>query len=689
MNVRAAFDLALDPRDRGRRLRGAFLRPPIAVLRTSLATEVPDVVAAAEAAALAGHWVVGGLAYEAGGVWDASQRTHSGGELARFEVFEGDPEEWPDTPAPADPDWFPAGRFRTPGAPGTVPSVPGPDGVDTPGTPGMAPVSVPDSALTSWDTRNRPWCPGPASTIEAVQAHIAAGDCYQVNLTSRFRTVVAGDFDLYAWFRALSGRQPGGYAVFLRGAGVASVSPELFFHAHPDGRLVTQPMKGTADAATPPERLRENPKDRAENLMIVDLLRNDLGRVCRPGTVRVNALFELIELPTVWQLVSTVTGVRRPGAGLSDTFAALFPCGSVTGAPKIRAMQLIAELEGRPRGWYCGALGVILPGGEAIFNVPIRTVERRGNYLEYGVGSGIVADSRPSAELAEWRAKARFLGGEPFAALETLLLVEGAHPRTEDPSTPRQARGEPSSGTVQSCYPRLDDHLRRLARADAELGLGVDLTEARRVLEQVRDEIPGRARDDGAGMGRGSTADNGGGTSQAGTTDNGSGAGRAAMAIPPDHTWRVRLTARAGDVRVTVAPVGGFPVPIPLALANEPLDVAALRPVIAHKTTWRSHYDALRDRRPEGAFDVICHTPEGLVTEATLGNLAFRLGGRWVTPPASLGLLPGVEREARLSGGTLIEAEIRLEDLTRVSGIAFLNAVRGWVPAVLLHPHDG
>ena len=566
----AAFDLALDPRDRRARLRGAFLAPPIAVLRARTLTEVLQVVTAAETAAAAGRWVVGGLAYEAADAWEPSQRTHPAAtEFARFEVYDATPGEWPDADAPADPAWFPAGNF-------------------SPGT--------------------------PAEAIAAVQRHIAAGDCYQVNLTDRYRTAVAEDFDLYAWFRALTTRQPGGYAVFLRGAGVASVSPELFFHARPDGRLVTQPMKGTAAAATPPERLRESPKDRAENLMIVDLLRNDLGRVCRPGTVRVEALFELLELPTVWQLVSTVSGVRRPGTGLAEVFGALVPCGSVTGAPKIRTRQLIAELEGQSRGWYCGALGVIRPGGEAIFTGPIRTVEQRGSTLEYGVGSGIVADSEPAADRAEWRAKARFLGGEPVAALETLLLVDGT-------------------------YPHLAAHLRRLLRTDAELGLGIDLGQVTDVLERARTE-PG--------------------------------------------TWRVRLTARAGSVQARATLPGEFPTPLPLALADRPLDVARLRPVIAHKTTWRSHYDALRDRRPAGAFDVICHTPDGLLTEATLGNLAFHLDGCWVTPPASLGLLPGVEREAWLADGTLIEAPVRIGDLPRVREVAFLNAVRGWHPAVLV-----
>jgi len=573
--VHAAFDLALDPRDRtGPRLHGAFLAPPQRVLRAEGLDEVPAVVAAAEAAAAAGDWVVGGLAYEAGGAWDCAQRTRPGaGELAHFEVFAGEPESWPEAAAPPALDWFPSGGF---------------------------------GRLT------------PAGAIAAVQAAITAGDCYQVNLTTRVAAEAAGvaDGDLYPRFRALARAQPGGYAVLLRGAGVASVSPELFFQSHPDGRLVTQPMKGTAGAASPPEQLRENPKERAENLMIVDLLRNDLGRVCVPGSVRVDALFDLLALPTLWQLVSTVSGRARPGTTLADVFGALFPCGSVTGAPKIRAMEVIAGLEQDTRGWYCGALGVIRPGGAAVFNVPIRTVQAAGERLVCGVGSGIVADSDPAAELAEWWAKTRFLGGGPFAALESLRLVAGE-------------------------YPRLAGHLERLASTDAALGLGVDLAAAADLLQRVRSEHPGGDR-------------------------------------------RVRLVAGGDALAVSVADLPVTPVPLPLAIAAEPLDVAGYRPVVVHKTTWRAHYDRLRRLAPRGAFDVICHTPQGVVTEATAGNLAFRLDGRWVTPPAGAVLLPGVERAAALADGTLVEADVRLADLARADGFAYLNAVRGWCPAILL-----
>ena len=568
--VRAAFDVPLDPRDRdGRRLRGAFLAAPIAVHSATNVDAVADVVAAAEAAAADGHWVVGGLTYEAGSAWDPAQVTHATTrEIARFEVFDGEPSAWPTSaPAPAV-DWFPAGGF---------------------------------GSLT------------PAEAITAVQRHIAAGDCYQVNLTSRMTTPARGD--LYDRFATLADAQPGGYAVFLRGAGVASVSPELFFHSLPDGRLVTQPMKGTAPP-TGAEDLRNSPKDRAENLMIVDLLRNDLARVCQPGTVAVDALFELVRLPTLWQLVSTVSGRRRHGVGLVDVFAALFPCGSVTGAPKIRAMSVIRDLETRPRGWYCGSLGVLRPGGEAIFNVAIRTVEEHDGWTTCGIGSGIVADSEPAAELAEWRTKTRFLGGRPLAALETMLVEDGR-------------------------FPHLERHLHRLAHTDADLGLGIDVAAARDRLAQVAAEFPSGRR-------------------------------------------RVRLTARDEGLSVEVSAMMETPLPVRLAIAREPLDVEALHPVIAHKTTWRAHYDRLRHLAPHGAFDVICHTPDGVVTETTLGNLALELDGRWVTPSAAAGLLPGVERAHWLASGRLVEAEVTLADLDRATGFALLNGVRGWLPAVLM-----
>lgn len=261
------------------------------------------------------------------------------------------------------------------------------------------------------------------AAVAAVKAHIRAGDVYQINLTAPVRFGLGGD--ALALFAALRRGQRVAYGAFVRleGAAVASVSPELFFRVDPaaGGRAVTaRPMKGTAprglDAAHDRRleaALRASPKDRAENLMIVDLLRNDLARVAEVGSVCVPALFEAERYETVTQMTSTVTADLRPAVGLEACFRALFPCGSVTGAPKLRAMEIIRGLEAGPRGVYCGAIGHAAPGagglGEAAFNVAIRTAVVADGRGRYDVGSGIVWDSDPGAELAECLLKGRVL----------------------------------------------------------------------------------------------------------------------------------------------------------------------------------------------------------------------------------------------------------------------------------------
>ncbi len=566
----AAFDFPADPPSRSVRLRGCFTGSP-AILSAATPAEVPAVVDAAEAAALAGHWVLGGLSYGAAGAWDRAQvASRDDGPAAHFEVYAGAPEPWPDDRAR-----LPALEWR------------------------------PDEALADGLA--------PEDGVRRVIEHIGAGDCYQVNLTSRWRAEAPG-FDLFDVFRALTSAQPGGYAIFSRAAGVASASPELFFARRGD-LVVTQPMKGTAPADADPSVLAA-PKERAENLMIVDLLRNDLGRVCLPGTVRVDALFELLRLPTVWQLTSTVTGRTPPGTTLADVFGALFPCGSVTGAPKLAAMRVIAGLEASPRGWYCGALGVIRPGGEAVFNVPIRTVVRTGDRLVCGVGSGIVADSDPDAELEEWAAKAAFLGGVPVRGLETMLLADGTVVHREE-------------------------HLARLARTCRAHRLRLD-------LDHVRAAVV-----------------------------------RAATAHPHGH-HRLRVVAGGGppDVRVSPAPAAGSA--LRLRLATEPLDTDGwFRPVIVHKTTHRDHYDRLRAAAGAGVDDVICVNTRGEVTECSLGNLAVRLDGTWWTPPEEVGLLAGIKRAELLASGVIRERRLVASDLGRAEGIAFLNDLRGWCPAIL------
>jgi len=243
-----------------------------------------------------------------------------------------------------------------------------------------------------------------AAAIEAVLAVIGRGDAYQVNLAQQLAAPFAGD--LATLYRRMRAASPASHAALLPDAGLASISPERFLDVAA-GTVTTDPIKGTRRRADDPELdaaladdLATSTKDRAENVMVVDLERNDLGRVCLPGSVHVPALLELRALPTVWHLVSRVRGTLRPGTTYGDLLRATFPSGSVTGAPRIAAMRTIRDLEHVPRGWYCGAVGW-LGRGSAALSVAIRTATLRDGVAVYGAGGGIVADSDPDDEVAE------------------------------------------------------------------------------------------------------------------------------------------------------------------------------------------------------------------------------------------------------------------------------------------------
>ncbi len=265
--------------------------------------------------------------------------------------------------------------------------------------------------------------------VERIKRFISDGDCYQVNYTFPIEFSWFGSpLAVYARLRR---RQPVRYGGFVGGpcGGIVSLSPELFLERHGE-RLLTRPMKGTAARSLPSEVLRDSVKDRAENLMIVDLLRNDLGRLAEPGSVSVDRLFGIEDYPTVWQMVSEVSA-RIGRENFEAVLRALFPCGSITGAPKIRAMQIIGELEGTPRGLYTGALGFLAPNGDFRLNVAIRTLElASGHRGRMGVGSGIVADSLPDAEWRECLLKAEFLRNiDPgLQLIETLRRENGVYP---------------------------------------------------------------------------------------------------------------------------------------------------------------------------------------------------------------------------------------------------------------------
>ncbi|MGB8544574.1 MAG: aminodeoxychorismate synthase component I, partial [Azonexus sp.] len=302
-----------------------------------------------------------------------------------------------------------------------------------------------------------------AAAVDRIRDYISAGDCYQANFTFPLTFEWFGQpLALYARLRE---RQPVRYGGFLGNAdrGIVSLSPELFLKRQGD-LVVTRPMKGTLARREPAARLLASVKDRAENLMIVDLLRNDLGRVAKNGSVKVDALFTIEDYPSLWQMVSEISALV-PGVGLAAILRALFPCGSITGAPKIRATQILAALESEPRGLYTGAFGWIAPDGDFCLNVAIRTLELAPDRTgRMGVGSGIVADSGAAAEWQEAQLKASFLRDcDPgLKLIETLRREAGS-------------------------YPRLAGHLARLRRSAAWFGFPLD--EA--ALLQRLDSLPG------------------------------------------------------------------------------------------------------------------------------------------------------------------------------------------------------
>lgn len=456
--------------------------------------------------------------------------------------------------------------------------------------------------------------------VENIREFIAAGDTYQVNYTFLLRADFEGD--QLSLYHSLRRAQRAPFCAFIDTGRhqILSASPELFFSLH-DGFLTTRPMKGTArrgrwleeDQAFR-ECLRENPKERAENLMIVDLLRNDLGMVAETGSVQVPSLFDVETLETVHQMTSTVTARLRPGLGISDIMRALFPCGSVTGAPKKRTMDIIRELEDSPRGIYTGCIGYISPGPEAVFSVAIRTVvlDQPNGTAELGIGSGITWDSRPSAEYEECLAKARFATEPPleFRLVETILFED------------------------ESGYFLLERHLARLSRSTARFGFPFPIKEIRERME--------------------------------------------ALCTTLRRRQKVRLLlARDGAMVLEAAPVDPDPAGAELTVTFASTSVDSSNPFLYHKTTHRPLYIEELARHPD-CVDVIFTNERGEVTEGAHHNLVARIDGRLVTPPLACGLLPGTLREELLERGEIVEMVIMRDELALAEELWLINSVRGW-----------
>ena len=588
--IEARFDDLLPGAERSFRLV-----EPVGVIEARRAGEVPDAIEAAEAAASRGLWAAGFVAYEAAPGLDpelavrvrAPDDPFAEMPLAWFALFERREDVPPLEPARGEP----------------------PAAAESPWRPSV------DRATYN-------------AAIERIRELIAAGHTYQVNHTIRLRASIQGD--PRGLYRDLSLAQRGGYAAYLDIGRhrVVSASPELFFRIDGD-RIRTRPMKGTAprgrwlaEDEEVAARLIDSAKDRAENAMIVDLLRNDLGRICRPGSVEVEQMFEAERYETVWQLTSTIEGELRPGTRLLETFRALFPSGSVTGAPKVRTMRIVADLEDSARGPYCGAIGYLAPPGSdeprANFNVAIRTVvfDARTRVAEYGVGGGITHDSSAAAEYDEVVAKARVLR-EVRPAFELFETV---------PHVPAEG------------FRHLPEHLERMESSATYFGFRFDAEGAGAALKEAVAETPGRSL--------------------------------------------IRLTlGRAGALatEVRALPPGGERVRV--ALDDAPVDPTDMW--LFHKTTRRAPYDRRREKRPD-VDDVILLNDRGEVTESTIANLAVELDGAWVTPPISSGLLPGTYRAVLLREGRLIERPVTVPELRTATGLALVSSARGWRPASLL-----
>ncbi len=466
-----------------------------------------------------------------------------------------------------------------------------------------------------------------AAKVDQIRRWISEGDCYQVNLTFPVDFTAYGHpLALYARLRA---RQPVRYGAFVLTpeATILSFSPELFFERH-GCRVVTRPMKGTAQRGATPEAdarnraaLLASSKERAENVMIVDLLRNDLGRLAAPGGVNVEALCAIEAYPTLWQMVSTISA-DLPDAPLRDIFRALFPCGSITGAPKIRAMARIAEMESGPRGLYTGALGWVAPGGDCRFNVAIRTLEiHAAGHARLGIGSGIVIDADPAREYAECLLKASFVTGfDPgFELIETLRLVEGV-------------------------YPLMVLHLQRIESSALALGFACDLSAISERLATVARECR-------------------------------------------DGAHRVRLTlAHDGRLSVQHAKMPADEQQWQIVVADEALDGDDY--LLRHKTTARSRYDAALARLAAmpAVFDAIFCNTRGEVCEGARSNVYVERDGVLLTPPVSSGLLPGVMRRHLLESGRAVERVLYRGDLLTAPAIYLSNALRGLFPVTLRSP---
>jgi para-aminobenzoate synthetase/4-amino-4-deoxychorismate lyase len=456
--------------------------------------------------------------------------------------------------------------------------------------------------------------------ISQIKDYIVKGDVYQVNYTGKCRFRFMGPAaGLYGFLRE---NQKPSYAAYISNeeATFLSFSPELFFRRDGD-KISVRPMKGTARRGRTLAEdeavavwLQQDEKNRAENLMIVDLLRNDLGRVAVIGSVEVPQLFSIEKYQTLFQMTSTVTATLRPETDYYRLFRSIFPCGSVTGAPKIRAMQIIDELEPGPRGVYTGAVGFFTPEREARFNVAIRTVVLRDGRGEMGVGSGVVFDSEPAAEYEECKLKADFLTKKQpvFQLIETLLW-----------------QGE---------YPLLQRHLDRLRQSAAYFDYPFDMEEIKRRLLDFGEKAPKNKRH------------------------------RVRLLFDRNGEVQLEATILPEYTEIEIAAIA-------MAETRTHSSDVFLYHKTTHRPLYDQ---ALQQAAKDGLADLVFQNENGQVTEGAISNIFIELDGEWLTPPIECGLLNGVYRSHLLeSRPEIVERAFTTDELRRADAIHLCNAVRG------------
>ena len=475
------------------------------------------------------------------------------------------------------------------------------------------------------------------SKVSKIRDMIGAGEVYQINLTSRMRQ---REFVTLADFVRWSQDMP--YAVYLEGPELTlcSASPELFFQRE-DGVVWSKPMKGTVgrrSEATADESsalwLQQSRKNRAENVMITDMVRNDLARISSTGKVSVDELFGVERYPSVWQMTSTVKS--EVDASIAEIFRALFPAASITGAPKRAALEVIDELEEEPREIYTGAVGRITPSGEACFNVAIRTAwsSQTTGDSRFGSGCGIVWDSDPTEEFEELKTKARILRqpDPQFHLFETMGIVNGE-------------------------IPRLSRHLFRLANSAQYWSFDFDADATERYLEGVVKEVA-----------------NGNGNS-----DHSASTYRLRLQLDRHGTLSHRIEAiELPSVQLPQsieAPYFNEHPTVKLALVQTA--VAADDTFLTHKTSRREAYDLAVQEVPRGCEPIMFNNL-GNVTESAIANIVYQLDGKLFTPPLVDGLLPGVLRDELLDNGVIAERSLPVDELEVVEAFWLINSLRGW-----------